>query len=71
MEFGINTFPEQQIPNRSKTARWAKKHLDWATNSNSSVIEAVRKSYRHKKINEDLCLGKLDMNDLQLILNPD
>lgn len=71
MEFGINTFPEQQIPNRSKTARWAKKHLDWATNSNSSVIEAVRKSYRHKKINEDLCLGKLDMSDLQLILNPD
>lgn len=30
-----------------------------------------RKSVLHKKINYDLLLGKLHMNDLQLILNPD
>ena len=71
MEYGINTFPEQQISNKSKTVKWRKRHLDWATDSNSHVLEAVRKSYKHKKINEDLCLGKLDMDDLQLILNPD
>lgn len=71
MEYGINTFPEQQISNKSKTVKWRKRHLDWATNSNSRIMEAVRKSYRHKKINENLCLGKLDMEDLQLILNPD
>ena len=71
MEYGMNIFPEQQISNKSKTVKWRKRHLDWATNSNSNVLEAVRKSYQHKKINEDLCLGKLDMNDLQLILNPD
>lgn len=71
MEYGLNTFPEQQIPNKRKNATWRKRHLDWATDSDSSIIEAVRKSYRHKKINENLCLGKLDMEDLQLILNPD
>lgn len=70
MENRTAAFPEQQIPNRSKNKDWRKRHLDWATDVNMYQYEAIRHTFHHKKINQDLMMGKLYMDDLQMILNP-
>jgi len=45
--------------------------LDWADSKTFFNYSLVRKSVIHKKINYDLLNGKLHMNDLQLVLNPE
>lgn len=64
-------FPPQQLPFNKKNKQWRKQHLDWADNKSFFNYSLVRKSVIHKKINYDLVNGKLHMNDLELILNPD
>lgn len=64
-------WPPQQLPFSKKNKIWRKKHLDWADNKSFHNYSLVRKSVMHKKINYDLIAGKLYMDDLQLILNPD
>lgn len=71
MKYGYNTFPEQQLSRRSKNVSWRKRHLDWATDYGVWRMETLRQSMRHKMINNDLTLGRIHMDDLQLILNPD
>lgn len=71
MAYLYNSFPEQCISLKSKTRKWRMRHLDWATNLSNSHAEAIRQTTRHKMINNDLTLGKIHMDDLQLILNPD
>jgi hypothetical protein len=69
-----NTFislPSQKLPFNKKTKEWRKKHLDWADSKSFSNYSLVRKSVRHKKINYDLLDGKLHMQDLAHILNPE
>lgn len=71
MTYTDNRFPQQRLPYRSKTAKWRKACVDWGVNKSSVNIETVRSSYQHKRINANLVEGKLDMSDLQLVLNPD
>ena len=56
---------------RRKNRKWRMRHLDWATNFSNGHAETIRQTIRHKMINNDLSLGKIHMDDLQLILNPD
>lgn len=64
-------FPPQQLPFSKKTKAWRKKHCDWAASRDFFNYSPVRKSVIHKKINYDLLNGKLHMNDLMLVINPD
>jgi hypothetical protein len=70
MAVGLN-FPGQVKSSKSKTLKWRKQHLQWAAEKAVYGYDLVRKSVRHKKINQDLLLGKLHMSDLQLFVNPD
>ena len=64
-------FPPQQIAYNKKTKAWRKKVMDWADSKTFFNYSLVRKSVVHKKINYDLLNGKLHMNDLELVLNPE
>lgn len=64
-------FPRQVMSYKSKNKAWRKKHLEWAANKAVFTNESVRNSVIHKKINYDLILGKLHMEDLQSFVNPD
>lgn len=64
-------FPPQQLPFSRKNKAWRKKHCDWADSKTFFNYSLVRKSVIHKKINYDLLNGKLHMNDLMLVINPD
>ena len=64
-------LPPQQLPFTKKNKAWRKKHLDWADSKTFFNYSLVRKSVIHKKINYDLLNGKLHMNDLEMILNPE
>lgn len=67
----ILQFPPQQLSFRKKTKEWRKKVVDWASNKSFFNYSPVRKSVIHKKINYDLLNGKLHMDDLMLIINPE
>lgn len=67
----ILQFPAQQLPFSRKTKEWRKKHCDWASSRTFFNYSPVRKSVMHKKINYDLLNGKLYMQDLMLVINPD
>ena len=64
-------LPPQQLSFSRKNKEWRKKHLDFADNKSYATDGLVRKSVMHKKINYDLLNGKLDMNDMNSVLNPD
>lgn len=66
----ILQFPAQQLPFSRKTKKWRKSVLDWASSKAFFNYSPVRKSAIHKKINYDLLNGKLHMNDLMLVVNP-
>lgn len=70
MAIGLN-FPGQVKSYKSKTVKWRKQHLQWAAEKAVYGYDEVRKSVRNKKINQDLVLGKLHMEDLKLFINPD
>jgi len=67
----IENLPPQQLSFSKKTKEWRKKHLDWADNRSYFNDNVVRKSVLHKKINYNLLNGKIDMDDMQMIINPD
>ena len=54
-----------------KTKSWRKKHLDWANTKTFFNSSPVRKSVVHKKINYDLLNGRLHMEDVAAIINPE
>lgn len=64
-------FPRQQLSFRSKGTKWRKSVLDWADSRTFIHYSPTRQSVRHKKISYDLLDGKLHMDDLADILNPD
>ncbi len=66
-----NAFPEQQLSFRSKTKAWRKKCVDWADNKTFLSSNLVRNTVWHKQINYDLLNGKINMRDMQSIVNPD
>lgn len=67
----VTNLPPQQLPFSRKTKAWRKKHLDWADSKTFFNYSLVRKSVIHKKLNYDLLNGKLHMNDMEMVLNPD
>lgn len=64
-------FPRQMLPFSKKTKQWRKECLLWANQKTFFNYSLVRKSVIHKKINYDLLNGKLHMEDMELVLNPD
>lgn len=64
-------FPRQMLSFKAKTKEWRKNHLLWANTKTFFNFAPVRKSMRHKMVNYDLLTGKLHMEDLRIILNPD
>lgn len=64
-------FPRQQLPFSQKTKKWRKQCMDWADSKTFFNYSPVRKSTIHKKINYDLLNGKLHMEDMEAILNPE
>lgn len=64
-------FPPQLLPYKKKGKQWRKQVLDWADKNGSWNYSPVRNSVMHKKINYDLLGGKLHMQDLQHIVNPE
>ena len=64
-------FPPQQLSFSRKNKAWRKKHCDWADSKSLFNYSLVRNSVIHKKINYDLLNGKLHMDDLTLVINPD
>jgi hypothetical protein len=45
--------------------------MKWADSKTFFNYSLVRKSVIHKKINYDLLRGKLHMNDLEFLINPE
>lgn len=64
-------FPRQMLSFKAKTKEWRKSHLLWANTKTFFNFAPIRRSMRHKMINYDLLQGRLHMEDLQMILNPD
>lgn len=59
------------LPFSKKNREWRKQNLLWANQKTFFNYSLVRKSVIHKKINYDLLNGKLHMEDMELVLNPD
>lgn len=66
-----NAFPKQQLSFKSKTKAWRKKCVDWADNKTFLSSNLVRNTVWHKQINYDLLNGKINMKDMQSVVNPD
>lgn len=67
----LNAFPRQQLSFRSKNKKWRKQCVDWADNKTFLSSNLVRTTVNHKRINYDLLNGKVNMRDMQSIINPD
>ena len=67
----LNAFPRQQLSYKSKNKAWRKKCVDWADNKTFLSSNLVRNTVYHKQINYDLLNGKINMRDMQSIINPD
>ena len=64
-------FPAQQLPMSRKGKQWRKDCVDFADSTLHYNYALVRHSVVHQKINYDLLAGKLHMDDLQLLTNPE
>lgn len=67
----ITSFPVQQISDKKKTKAWRKKVIDWCDNRCSYDNSEIRSSVAHKKINYDLLEGRIHIDDMELMLNPE
>ena len=67
----INAFPRQQLSYKSKNTAWRKKCVDWADNKTFLSSNLVRTTVWHKQVNYDLLNGKINIKDMQSIINPD
>ena len=66
----LNAFPRQKLSFRSKNNKWRKRCVDWADNKTFLSSNLVRTTVWHKQINYDLLNGKINMRDMQSIINP-
>lgn len=67
----LNAFPRQQLSFKSKNKAWRKRCIDWADDKTFLSSDLVRSTVYHKQINYDLLNGKVNMRDMQSIINPD
>ena len=63
-------FPSQKKSFSSKTKSWRKSHLDWADQNSYLSNSAVRRKKKQKRIALNLYNGKVNLEDMKLILNP-
>lgn len=70
MDSVTHKFPAQQLPFSQKGKKWRKQCVDFACDHTFLVSGANRKSVLHKQINYNLLNGELNMDDLEVILNP-
>lgn len=63
-------FPAQQLPMSKKTKEWRKKCVNFADSKLHFNYSLVRHSLIHQTVNYDLVAGKLHMDDLALLYNP-
>ena len=63
-------FPSQKLPHSKKGKAWRRDHLDWADDNSYLNNSNIRRKLKHKRINLNLYNGKVDVNDMKLILNP-
>ena len=63
-------FPSQKMPFSKKGKQWRKDHMDWADHNSYLSNSKVRRKLKQKRINLNLYNGKVDVNDMKLILNP-
>ena len=66
----VRNFPSQKLSHKKKGKQWRKDHLDWADSNSYLSNSAVRRKLKQKRINLNLYNGKIDVNDMKLILNP-
>ena len=63
-------LPQQKLSYKSKDKEWRKKHLDWADTRTFRFDSPIRKSFLNKRINYNLINVILDLNDMEILLNP-
>ena len=63
-------FPRQTLSYRKKTKEWVKDCIKFADSNSILSSSVVRKTVAHKKLNYDLLNGKLNMKDLNDVINP-
>ena len=63
-------FPSQKLTYKKKGKSWRRDHLDWADSNSYLNNSNIRRKLKHKRINLNLYNGKLDVDDMKLILNP-
>lgn len=66
----VKNFPSQKLSYKQKGKQWRRDHLDWADNNSYLNNDTVRRKLKNKKINLGLYNGKVDVEDMKLILNP-
>lgn len=67
----ILNFPAQALSANAKNKAWRKKCVEWGANKATYFNqEIVRNSVNHKIINYNLIDGKVNIHDMELILNP-
>lgn len=64
-------FPRQMLSFRSKNKAWKRSVLKWGADKTYFNYAPVRNSVHHMMINYNLLNGRLDMNDMKRIINPD
>lgn len=64
-------FPKQAISYKRKTQKWAEQCVRYADHNSILSSSGIRKTVRHKKINYDLVSGKIHLEDMINILNPE
>lgn len=64
-------FPAQQLPLARKTKAWRRQCVDFADSKLHFNYTLVRNSILHQKINYDLIGGKLHMDDVTAVINPE
>lgn len=64
-------FPPQQLAASRKNKPWRRQCVDFADSKLHFNYAFVRQSILHQKVNYDLMAGKLHMDDLELICNPE
>lgn len=63
-------FPSQKLPFSKKGKLWRRDHMDWADDNSYLNNSAVRRKLKQKRINLNLYNGRVDLDDMKLILNP-
>lgn len=71
MNLEFANFPRQMLPFSQKTKAWRRRCVLWGNNKTFFNYSLVRKSVIHKQINYNLLRGRINMEDMQLVLNPD